>query len=715
MWRKALVIGVAILAFSIYAQEWGIGVQPDFGVRVEAICFLDDGLTGWATGYNHITAETMPVILHTTDGGATGTRLLNIPETAANDMYGIFFLDANKGWAVGEKGVILYTEDGGTSWVEQTSGVTKKLTDVFFVDDTTGWIIGDDGTILNTIDGGTSWNAQTSGTGEDLYAIAVYDALHLWISGSGGTILYTTDGGTTWTASADVPVAGRKLYDIDFVDTLKGWAVGQGFAVTAEPSYIVKTEDGGITWTLLTQTDPTYVNLYEVVMLSETEGYIAGDDGTILKTTDGDNFNIIPQTTTINMFKDLAVVSGKIWAAGEYNCLIFSEDETNWEYLIRLLAPSLYGVNFFAHDNIWMVGWDGMVTIYDGNEWFSKTLFTTDGNSNTLRGIDVVDENTAWVVGYDGFAAKTTDGGNSWEYQESGVTESLYGIFALNAGKAWAWGATGTLIRSDDGVTWTALTTPVSTSLYGGFFFDENNGWIVGKDGLKAKTTDGGDSLIDLTDTLLTDENLNAILFVSSSKGWIAGDNGTILYTENGGDSWTTQESGLTTEDLYAIEFINETTGWIVGSKGVILYTTDAGTNWTRVGEGLLSGTIRDVTFFADDYGLACGVYGTGLQYGEYGIEEIPYRNSSLSVYPNPVKGTARIRFTLSSPQKVRVDIYNIVGQRIRAIEGDYSSGDNVLIWDGKDESGKFLPRGVYLYRVNSPDLRETGKFVFLR
>lgn len=715
MWRKALAIGVATLAFSIYAHDWGIGVQPDFGVRIEAICILDDGLTGWVTGFNHVAPDTLPVILHTSDGGNTWTRLLNIPRTATDNMNGLHFLCENKGWAVGDRGVILYTENGGTSWAEQTSGVTRRLRDVFFVDSMTGWIVGDAGIILNTVDGGATWIAQTSGTGDRLNAIAVYDTLHLWIAGHNGTILYTTDGGNTWTSSADVPVAERFLLDIDFVDTLRGWAVGFGSAFTGEPSYIVKTEDGGITWTLLTQIDPTYLNLWAIDMITETKGYIVGSSGVILKTTDGNNFNIIPQTTTINMLKDLAVVDGKIWAAGEHNCILFSADEVTWEYQISLLSPSLNSIGFFAHNNIWMVGWKGMVTVYNGTEWFSKTLFTTDGKSNTLRGIDVVNPNTAWVIGSGGFVAKTTDGGGSWIYQESGVTSTLRGIFALNESKAWAWGSDGTIIRCDDGTTWTTLTTPVTTTIRGGFFFDENNGWIVGSDGLKAKII-GGDSLIDLTDTLLTDETLSSILFVSPSKGWIAGDNGTILYTEDGGANWTTQESGLTTEDLRTIEFINETTGWIVGTRGVILHTSNAGTVWTRVGKGLLDGTITDVTFFADGFGFACGVWGTGLQYGIYGIEEmIPNRNISHSLYPNPAKGTVRIKFTLPSSQKVRLDIYNIVGQRIRAIEEYSSSGDNVLIWDGKDETGKFLPGGVYFYRINSPDLRETGKFVFLR
>ena len=57
-----------------------------------------------------------------------------------------------------------------TSWYDRSS----NLIDVHFFDDNTGWAVGERGTILATRDGGETWTPQ-SGTGEHLYSVAFFD------------------------------------------------------------------------------------------------------------------------------------------------------------------------------------------------------------------------------------------------------------------------------------------------------------------------------------------------------------------------------------------------------------------------------------------------------------------------------------------------------------------------------------------------------------
>ena len=80
------------------------------------------------------------------------------------------FIDALRGWIVGNGGLILHTEDGGKNWIVQDSGVDYDLLKVQFSDPQKGWVVcyGD---ILSTSNGGQSWTAQKHEVGHWFYNI----------------------------------------------------------------------------------------------------------------------------------------------------------------------------------------------------------------------------------------------------------------------------------------------------------------------------------------------------------------------------------------------------------------------------------------------------------------------------------------------------------------------------------------------------------------
>ncbi|MDD3421907.1 MAG: YCF48-related protein, partial [Methanocellales archaeon] len=127
-------------------------------------------------------------------------------------------------WAVGEKGTVLTTRDGGASWISQTSSTTEDLNGVYFVDSGTGWVVGEKGTVLTTRDGGASWISQTSSTTEDLNGVYFVNPTTGWVVGDGGTILTTRDGGASWISQTS-PIK-ENLKGVYFVNPTTGWAVG---------------------------------------------------------------------------------------------------------------------------------------------------------------------------------------------------------------------------------------------------------------------------------------------------------------------------------------------------------------------------------------------------------------------------------------------------------------------------------------------------------
>ena len=85
--------------------------------------------------------------------------------------------------------------------------------------------MGSEGTILKTTDGGTSWLQQTSGTTECLNLVDYIGANTATVVGGNSTILRTTDGGTNWSSQSSA-LSGEWLYGVDFIDSNNGYAVG---------------------------------------------------------------------------------------------------------------------------------------------------------------------------------------------------------------------------------------------------------------------------------------------------------------------------------------------------------------------------------------------------------------------------------------------------------------------------------------------------------
>jgi photosystem II stability/assembly factor-like uncharacterized protein len=75
------------------------------------------------------------------------------------NLNAVSFIDENHDWTVGDSGVVLKTNDGGETWVQQTTVISSSLFDVCFIDGNHGWAVGDYKTILKTDDGGITWIA----------------------------------------------------------------------------------------------------------------------------------------------------------------------------------------------------------------------------------------------------------------------------------------------------------------------------------------------------------------------------------------------------------------------------------------------------------------------------------------------------------------------------------------------------------------------------
>lgn len=95
----------------------------------------------------------------------------------------------------------------------------------------------------------------------------------------------------------------------------------------------------------------------------------------------------------------------------------------------------------------------------------------------------------------------------------------------------------------------------------------------------------------------------------------------------------------------------------------------------------------------------------------------IPSAFSLDQNYPNPFNPTTNIVFRLPSSADVKLTIYNLLGQRVAVILDNktQSAGKHTVQWDGRDEAGKRVSSGVYIYRIEARDFTQSRKMLLMK
>jgi len=84
--------------------------------------------------------------------------------------------------------------------------------------------------------------------------------------------------------------------------------------------------------------------------------------------------------------------------------------------------------------------------------------------------------------------------------------------------------------------------------------------------------------------------------------------------------------------------------------------------------------------------------------------------------FPNPFNPETQIQFDLPQPARVELNIYNTLGQLVRKlIAADYPSGTFGVTWNGRDDAGRQLPSGIYIYRIKAGDFQAERKLLLLK
>ena len=94
----------------------------------------------------------------------------------------------------------------------------------------------------------------------------------------------------------------------------------------------------------------------------------------------------------------------------------------------------------------------------------------------------------------------------------------------------------------------------------------------------------------------------------------------------------------------------------------------------------------------------------------------VPLTTKLNKNYPNPFNPQTTISYVLQQKKHVTIDVYNILGQKIiTLVDEEKNPGRHQVVWDGSNDKGSKVASGIYLYRMITPEYRESKKMLYLK
>jgi photosystem II stability/assembly factor-like uncharacterized protein len=288
----------------------------------------------------------------------------------------------------GERGHILYSDDNGDQWRQASVPTTQMLTGVYFVDAQHGWAVGHDGLILASDDGGENWHQQRDGLAEQHQANLKQRSAARKRVAQLEQALTSADAENSEAIEVELEDAEMDLedaqltltealftsplMDVWFTDGNQGWAVGAFGSLIA-------TRDGGRRWINkgATLDNPEEYHLNTITGDNAGRVFIAGEGGVMFRSfNSGETWEKLPPFYEGSWFG--AVYSGQhdaLLVCGLRGNLYRSMDfGTTWEK-ITTGNTTLAGGNASGRGEIVLVGGEGTVLFSkDGGQSFEQTM-----------------------------------------------------------------------------------------------------------------------------------------------------------------------------------------------------------------------------------------------------------------------------------------------------------------------------------------------------
>lgn len=218
--------------------------------------------------------------------------------------------------AVGEHGVVVYSDDDGRRWKQAAVPVDLTLTTVGFATAQVGWAAGAYGVILHTTDGGLHWQKQLDGIDVNALTLAAAQTFSAADPATPGAAAALRRSGIFQAAGPDKPFLSVHAIDPQHVMVFGAYRM------------CVASADGGSHWQdcSLDVQDPLSHHLYDSRQIGPSI-FLAGEVGTVFRSTDaGRSFAMVKPPTDTTLFGVLDAGGGALLTYGVAGVMFRSAD-----------------------------------------------------------------------------------------------------------------------------------------------------------------------------------------------------------------------------------------------------------------------------------------------------------------------------------------------------------------------------------------------------
>ncbi|WP_434765936.1 WD40/YVTN/BNR-like repeat-containing protein [Pseudomonas triticicola] len=296
--------------------------------------------------------------------------------------------------AVGERGIVLLSDDNGITWRQAPVPVSVSLTAVQFVDAEHGWAVGHGGAVLMSADAGETWTVQLDGrraaqleldaartqaasagdtdaaearvqTAERLVAegadkpflaLKFSDARHGLIVGAYGLAYKTEDGGTSWESligHIDNP-AGAHLYALA--------AHGAQWFIAGEQGYLARSDDGGQSFAALDS--PYSGSFFATQVRDDGTLLVAGLKGNAFVSRDnGASFVPAPVTMPVSYSDAIRTFDGQLLLVNQSGALFRTQADAQLQPYGAPLGKPVASIVQAADGSLVLAGFSGLTRL----------------------------------------------------------------------------------------------------------------------------------------------------------------------------------------------------------------------------------------------------------------------------------------------------------------------------------------------------------------
>lgn len=654
-------------------KSWHFQETPVYSPpRLYSVCFVDS-VHGWAAGgvlgYSYI--------LKTNNGGETWTEAdMTNPEAYVTKIY---FTNKDTGYILlaSPSDNLWITMDAGQTWAQHTIP-NSGLFDICCINDSIAVICGGNGYMAKTTDAGMSWHPSDINETSLIYKVQMFDEMIGYAIQFSGKIYKTVDGARSWQTVLEA--RGIQFNAIHIFNAETMIVVG-----SYNPNYVIKTTDGGKTWRFIdTGINPQIRNWY---FINDDFGYGVTWYGSIIKISDrGETYKEITEETGGHIYSLAFCDKYNGLATTEDGCILKTSNGTDWDE-IQSPAPHMIKNSLMQSENRFaVISFDSIFTTVDnGESWEIQALdqVVLKGGfiSNTGKMYILTNQNQLWQS--NGFNE------NFRFISTIDAEHNITDIHFIDLTIVYSIDSHGNIFKSNDGgLNWDHLAKQenlISKTIY---FSNENTGWLGGskKTGMNSpnrqpvfyNTTDGGQTWSIQDHIIFLEENSIPHDISKKENGYIfdiQSADGQILYALNEsyvfcsddlGKTWRQQAMDFYSGNyLTSLYVLNNENIWAAGNSRFI---------WKKSGNGF--NTVKECINNVD--------------------------NANFKIYPNPFNSRINFLFdtsNISPGSNSYLRIYNINGQIIFKDKLSLHSGQNKYSWIPQSH----LSSGVYFVRISTP------------